>query len=249
MRIAQISDIHIGRPDEFPHGIDSRAQFADIMEAIRKEQPDVLVISGDLCNRDPDGAVYAWIARQFADVPFEVVIVAGNHDSQELMAAHFDLPYHEETNEIYTSATWEGHQVLLLDTARGVLSEEQYQWLEDSVDRQAERLVFFMHHPPLYCGVPHMDTRYAFKEIPRLQRFLTSLKAEIFVFCGHYHVDRVIAVQGQTIHITPSTFFQINGEQLEFAIDHHRPGYRIIELTAQGVSSKCLYVKGTRVED
>jgi Icc protein len=243
MRIAQITDIHIALPNDFPHGIDSRAQFREVMAAIREDHPDVLVISGDLCNKDPDGKVYAWIAEQLADTPFEIVILAGNHDSQESMSRHFEVPFHTSTKEIYHSETWEGNQVFFLDTGRGAMSDEQYQWLRDTVDRQAERLVFFMHHPPLYCGVPHMDTQYAFREIARFQELLATFEGETFVYCGHYHVEREIAVHKQIIHITPSTFFQINAQQVDFAIDHHRPGYRIIELTADCISSKCRYVK------
>ena len=247
MRIAQITDIHIGGARECPHQIDCRAQFRATLDAVNLQEPDVIVLTGDLCFRDPEGEAYSWIASQLSALPCDVIIQAGNHDSQQSMRKYFDIPYHIATDEIYSLAEWEGHQVFFLDTARGVMSATQYDWLAEHIATPAPRVIFFMHHPPVYCGVPHMDVRYAFQQIPEFQQFVSGIDAEIIVYCGHYHVERTLIMPGQTIYITPSTFFQINAWQEEFAIDHHRPGYRMIELTEDGVSSRCLYTAPVRV--
>jgi Icc protein len=104
-------------------------------------------------------------------------------------------------------------------------------------------ILLFIHHPPAYCGVPYMDVNYAFQEIPRLQSLLTAVKSDLRIFCGHYHVEREISFANQHIYITPSTFFQIDASQADFAIDHKRPGYRVIEMHDDGrISSICHYV-------
>jgi len=241
MRIAQITDIHIAGANECPHQVDCRAQFKAVLKEVSAQVPDAIVLSGDLCFRDPEGDAYAWIAEQLQVLSCEVVIMAGNHDSQHIMQRHFDIVYHIDTDEIYSMAEWGGHKVFFLDTARGLMSEAQYTWLEEHLTSSGPRSIIFMHHPPMYCGVPHMDALYAFQQIPKFQSFLDHIPSEMFVFCGHYHVERTIRVPGQTIHITPSTFFQINTWQAEFAIDHHRPGYRMIELSAAGVTTTCRY--------
>ena len=247
MRIAQITDIHIGAADECPHQIDCRAQFLAVLEEVTRENPDVIVLTGDLCFRDPESEAYAWIAKQLQQIVCEVIVMPGNHDSQVSMHKHFHTAYHIATNEIYSRTEWEGHQVFFLDTARGVMSEAQYDWLQEQIAVQARQVVFFMHHPPMYCGVPHMDMKYAFQQIPRFQEIVGQIDAELTVFCGHYHVERSVILPRQTIHITPSTFFQIDAWQEEFAIDHHRPGYRMIECTADGVTSVCRYTSPVRV--
>ena len=242
MRIAQITDIHIGHPDERPHGINARDQFLRTLDTICSWEPDHIVLSGDLCFREPDDIVYEWIAGQLEALPCEVTVIAGNHDSQLLIQRHFDTFYHEATDEIYGNDILGDTQVFFLDTARGLMSETQYNWFDDQLDRNASRIMIFMHHPPLYCGVPHMDEQYAFREIPRVQRVFQGVNSELYIFCGHYHVDRVIRHANQLIHITPSTYFQIDSSIVEFGIDHHRPGFRMIEIDPDGIVSSCLYM-------
>jgi Icc protein len=104
--------------------------------------------------------------------------------------------------------------------------------------------MLFMHHPPLYCGVPHMDEKYAFRQIPLVQQYLRGLPFALHIFCGHYHVERDLRVANQHVYITPSTFFQIDAAIVEFGIDHSMPGYRIIELEENGsLHTYCLYVR------
>lgn len=242
MRIAQITDIHIVGAGERPHDVDVREHFARVMAAVVPLHPDCVVISGDLCFRVPSVDVYQWIADQIAPVHVPVHVLAGNHDAQQLMHPYFDSTYHADTDEIYEMRLWHGIPVFFLDTARGVMSDKQYAWLAQHLRGLHGQAVIFMHHPPVFCGVPYMDNNYAFQEVARIQSVLTDTHAELQIFCGHYHVDRMIAIANQKIYITPSTFFQIDGAQMDFAIEHKNPGYRIIELHEGMIRSACFYV-------
>lgn len=242
MRIAQITDIHISAADERPHDVDTRAHFLRVLDAVQKEHPDQIVITGDLCFREAVDETYAWIADQLRGIAFPVTILAGNHDSQHVLQRHFPEHYHLETDEMFCQADWGHVPVFLLDTARGRMSETQYDWLASSLPKTAGSVIVFMHHPPLYCGVPHMDEKYAFREIPRIQQMLQATEHSFHIFCGHYHVERTLRVANQLIHITPSTFFQIDATQTDFGIDHRRPGYRMIEVDGDRVHSACRYL-------
>ena len=242
MRIAQITDVHIGNADDRPHGIDSRAQFHATFEAICATRPDHVILTGDLSYREPNRSQYAWIAEQLSAIPCPVAILAGNHDSQEILSGIFKTHYHPATNEIYWDTIWDATHVFFLDTARGIMSETQYAWFAEGLRNTGERTMIFMHHPPIYCGVPHMDEQYAFREIPRIQELLQSVQTQFYIYCGHYHVDREITVANQQVHITPSTYFQLNANQIEFGIDHHRPGFRLISLEPTGIRSETFYV-------
>lgn len=244
MRIAQITDIHLSAADERPHGVDTRGHFLSIMEVVLQERPDQIVFTGDLCYREAVGETYAWIAEQLRTVPCPVSILAGNHDNQQVLQSHFPDHYHAETAEIFFQADWGHIPVYLLDTARGRMSEKQYNWFASSLPDTPGPVMLFMHHPPLYCGVPHMDEKYAFREIPRIQELLQGTKHTFHIFCGHYHVERSLQVANQSIHITPSTFFQIDSTQTDFGIDHRRPGYRMIQVEGADVSSACRYLSG-----
>jgi Icc protein len=225
-----------------PHDIDVRSHFVQILDAVAELQPDSVVISGDLCFSDPSDEIYAWIAEQLKVLTCPVHVMAGNHDTQSIMHRHFTCEYHPETEEIYCEQQWHGVKTLFLDSARGVFSENQYQWLKSQLSDTTDQIVVFIHHPPAFCGVPHMDMNYAFREISRLQRLLTGVRQDLVIFCGHYHVERELSFANQHICITPSTFFQIDATEVEFKIDHHRPGYRVIELNENGTHSYCQYL-------
>lgn len=243
MCIIQITDIHISGPDERPFDVDVRKQFLDVLQEIEQHAPECMVLSGDLCFMDPSDEVYAWIAQQLKDKAYKIYFQPGNHDGQNVMQRHFMCNYHSDTDEIYFNRIWNDFPVLFLDTARGEMSEAQYAWMTKHLSEAKKSAILFMHHPPHYCGVPHMDRRYAFRQIPRLQQILTSTKLQFHIFCGHYHVERTLKIAKQEICITPSTFYQIDSTTEEFKIDHHRPGYRVIDLEKDGrIQSTCHYL-------
>ncbi|HRJ15700.1 MAG TPA: hypothetical protein PLI34_11965, partial [Saprospiraceae bacterium] len=90
-------------------------------------------------------------------------------------------------------------------------------------------------HPPLKAGVPFMDNHYPLQN-PEV--FLDVIAAcpqhPIHVFCGHYHVEKTVHSGYLHVHITPSTFFQIDGFREDFGIDHYRPGMRVLDLSDDG---------------
>jgi Icc protein len=242
MRIVQLTDIHIGEEGETHHDVDVRANFLKVLSRIQHHQPDRIVISGDLCLHHPELSNYEWIAQQLTTITCPTIVMPGNHDAQRLIQQTFDTKYHADTDEIYAADVWNQAVVLFLDTARGEMSSRQYQWLQDCIAGPAETVIIFMHHPPVYCGVPYMDMNYAFREIADVQKIFTRQEKQLNIFCGHYHVERSIAIANQRIEVTPSTFFQIDANEVDFKIDHKRPGYRVIEIDEDEVKSACWYV-------
>ncbi len=73
LRIAQISDLHVG-----PHT--SRRYLARVAEAVAKARPDLIAITGD--QVDDHGPDVAHVAAAFGDLsaPLGVFAIAGNHD-------------------------------------------------------------------------------------------------------------------------------------------------------------------------
>ena len=58
MRILHLTDLHIGEEGEDTYGVDVRANFLDILSKIPLMQPDLLVVTGDLCFRDGQEKIY-----------------------------------------------------------------------------------------------------------------------------------------------------------------------------------------------
>src|SRR5919197_164185 len=82
LRIAQISDIHVGEPSFQPD------VMASIVERINRMQPDVVVVAGDIT-----AAGYEWEFEQAAEwlgkIESPEVVIPGNHDSRNVGYVHF----------------------------------------------------------------------------------------------------------------------------------------------------------------
>ena len=92
MRIVQLTDLHVGLEGEDTYGVDVRQNFLQILEKVKAETPDLLVISGDLCYHQGDAQIYEWIKGHLdqIDIPYEVM--SGNHDDPQLLAKAFQEP-------------------------------------------------------------------------------------------------------------------------------------------------------------
>ncbi len=62
------------------------------------------------------------------------------------------------------------------------------------------------------------------------------------IFCGHYHTDKVIAIEDKKIFLTPSTFFQLDNSVNFMKIESIQPGWRLIELDENIFKSEVHYL-------
>ena len=229
MKIVQITDLHIDLKGEFPFNIDVRKNFIDILKAVREIQPDHLVISGDLCYRTGEAEIYKWIKNRLDLQEFPYSVIAGNHDDSILMSQVFQLEHLSTGNEIFYAKKIGKYVCLFLDSGKGFHSEDQLNWLKRQLKNAKGDLVLFMHHPPIIAGVPFMDTKYALQDMDVIQEILSSYPSNINIFCGHYHIEKTLRFKNLMIQITPSCFFQMDQNAMDFKVDHHRPALRIIE--------------------
>lgn len=93
MKFLHLSDLHFGKQ---LHGYDlakeQRKCIGEILEAVRKELPDAVVIAGDVYDRSvPSGEAMALLEELLLGIdgiaalekPVEIMIIAGNHDSAQ----------------------------------------------------------------------------------------------------------------------------------------------------------------------
>lgn len=92
MKILHTGDWHIGKViNEFSLLPDQKYIIAKLFEVITLEQPDVIIISGDIYDRSipPKEAVElldATLTRIIEEFSIPTLIVSGNHDSQERLS-------------------------------------------------------------------------------------------------------------------------------------------------------------------
>ncbi len=243
MRIAFITDLHIGAEGEKPQGVDVRQNFLQALSHLEHIRPDCLVIGGDICYSVGDRAVYRWVKEILDALPFSYYVIAGNHDDSMMMADEFNLTHHLHGTELYYALPLDGRPVLFLDTAKGKLSSAQWTWLREyMVALRDNNLLVFMHHPPLPADVTFMDTHYPFRQSDEFLALVRDLPCHITVVCGHYHVEKVVQRGNLLTLLSPSTFYQMKHDPDQMVVDHYRVGVREINLTSHGTSSTVHYV-------
>lgn len=237
MRCIQISDLHIGNPGEINYHVDSRKNFHALMEAISKEKTDFLVITGDLAMSEGSESIYQWILAKLPSLDKGVFVSPGNHDDGTLLRNVFPEQFSGLSPEapLTYSLSLGGESFHFLDSSTGRVSDDQLEALDQVLNQLKKhqnasplRLNLFMHHPPVFGEVKHMDTKYALKNMEDLQRRVNQFPGQVHVFCGHYHVEKTIVKDNMTVYITPSNFFQVDQEAEKFTVDHYNIGYRII---------------------
>ncbi len=241
MKIVQLTDLHIALEQEETLGVDVRANFLRVLPKVESLRPDLLVLSGDLAFRDAATEVYAWVKEKVDALGIPYELISGNHDEPVQLARAFGREDRLRNDKIFFSMEVKGYELQFLDTTVGVVSHDQLDWLGEQVARLSGELYLFMHHPPLFGGVPHMDTSYSLQNMQEVQAILHRFAGQVHIFCGHYHVDKVLQQKNVTVYITPATFFQIDQHFEEFRVDHTRPGLREIVIDQHGLRTNTLY--------
>jgi Icc protein len=249
MKIVQITDLHIAENGEDTLGVDVRQNFQDILTSVRSLSPDLIVLTGDLCFDKGNEPTYQWVRSHldFLETPYTAI--GGNHDSPALLAKAFHIPQLLVGNELYYKREWDGHTALFLGTSSGEVSKTQLAWLENELALLHRDSVIFMHHPPIVGGAPFMDSKYALRNMAEVQSILFNFPHHLTIFCGHYHIEKTLCTRNLTVHITPSTYFQIDAHSEGFKVDHYRIACREINLRSDGVvESTVIYQEGNKTQ-
>lgn len=91
MKLFHLSDLHIGkRVHEFSMIEDQKYMLTQILQAVMREKPDGVLISGDVYDRTIPTAEAVQVLDAFltslSEQEVPVFIISGNHDSAERLA-------------------------------------------------------------------------------------------------------------------------------------------------------------------
>lgn len=190
MRLLQLSDPHLladpgGRFRE-------RQPWACFDAALRQGRtldpaPDLLLISGDLCQ-DESWAGYARLRDRLAAWPTPVALLSGNHDHPQRLRAALGR------QALLAPAMLEiaGVRLLLLNSHRpgcveGWLGPRQLAWLAAQLaSSKPLPLLVALHHPPLAIGDPAFDA-IGLRDGAALLQLLAAEPQLRAVLFGHVH--------------------------------------------------------------
>ena len=225
--LLQLSDPHLLADPQGRHrGVAARPALQQALSqglAQCPKPPDLLLISGDLCQ-DESWLGYVALRDLLHGLPLPVALLPGNHDHPQLLRSCLGRSAHVAP-ALISIGDW---QLLLLDShcagqTRGRLAPTQLQWADALLQSGTGPVVVAVHHP-----LDHFDPATDwFERLAQSRRLKLAL-------AGHIHQHRQTSCAGVALLGCPSTLAQFTATQpcpLGRADD---PGGRWLELQPDG---------------
>jgi Icc protein len=267
-RFVHLTDTHLmagatWKPRGAGFEFDTEASLRRVVEAVGAldPAPAFAVLGGDLASPDlidrarvPTAAEYEPSYRLLADIlaalPCPAHFLVGNHDHRAAFnrVLRRDAPAPDAPH--YYSFDHQDHHFVALDSqepgqAGGMLDAAQLGWLRDDLARHRARpTIAFVHHHPWPLGLQWIDTMML-----RNGEELTAVLAEHpglrWLICGHVHLDQAIQRGGLTMLTTPSTCIQLSKVTQPGKLLPGPPGFRIVDVTGDRLSTRVIHLHGS----
>lgn len=247
MRILQLTDLHLfGEPKDCLLKINTFDTLQEVIKDIKNKAisqgegadllPDLVVVSGDI-SQDYSASSYEFAENAVAQFKCPIFVIPGNHDDPNLFKSILGSSKRVSTDKVINLNNW---RIISLNTQipgriAGFLFPDEIHFLEKELKaNQSIPTVIFMHHHvlPISCDwlnrINLLNGRIFLEKIEQYE----NVK---LVVCGHVHQE--VEAWYKNIHFfsTPSTCFQFAKNSKKFKLDTLMPGYRWLELGADGV--------------
>lgn len=236
LRLVQITDTHLyAGAEQQLLGIDTRASFLSVVELVRQQRQhiDALLLSGDL-SQDDSLEAYQFLHDTLAPFALPQCWYKGNHDDQVPMSQVAEQ--HDYLHTLIRTPHW---QVIILDSqvegaVFGYLAEDQLQHLKQCLDEEPNlHTLISFHHQPIPMGSKWIDN-IGLRNADEFLQLIAPYDNVRAVLWGHVHQASDRMVDNVRYLSTPSTCVQFKPNNDEFAVDTVAPGYRWLDLYADG---------------
>ena len=238
LRLLHITDTHLHAAAESRmRGVCTASSFAAVMRhaLTHGAPPDAIVATGDLVQ-DETHAGYVRLRDALLPLQVPVYCVPGNHDAPGAMA---EVLGEAEGFQIGGHALFGGWGLIMLSSFSrgedgGRLSKAELTRLRELLERgQAEHYLICVHHHPLPMGSRWLDG-VALHNGDELLEVAESSPLARGILWGHVHQASDRQRKGLRLMSTPSTCLQFLPNSDSFAVDSRPPGYRWLNLLANG---------------
>ncbi len=236
-RVIQITDPHIFRRENgCLLGLNTRNSLKAIIEDIKKQDfnADLILATGDI-SQDQSPESYRFFSEVMGQLEIPICWIPGNHDDVYQMASSLDGEYFSLAKKI-NIGKW---QIILLDSSLtgqvyGRLGREQRRFLKNAIKScNSDYILPVLHHHPVDIKCQWLDP-LGLEDAEKLFEMLDNCSLVRGLLWGHIH-QIYDQYRGKIRMLaTPSSAVQFKPFSKEFAADTESPGYRILELDADG---------------
>ena len=248
LRLVQFSDPHLfGTADGALRGVATLPALKATMAHAERyfRCPDALLLTGDLVQDDPGG--YALLRATFESSKVPVYCLAGNHDVPEKMNATLQgAPF--QVGGRFIDAGW---LVVMLDTWKakstgGRLGKSQLSNLEATLAGHPDlHVLLCLHHHPVAMDSRWLD-KVGLDDAAEFLALIARFPQVRGVLWGHVHQSLDRFLNGVRFMASPATCAQFLPRSADFALDWRPPGYRVLELLADGtIATEVVWVENT----
>lgn len=238
VRILQITDTHLfAQAEGTLLGVNTHDSYQAVLDAIKAQGGnfDIVVATGDLVQ-DQSFLAYQRFVDGVAQLPVPCVWLPGNHDFQPVMVDTMAKAGISSAKHLLLGRHW---QLVLLDSQvagvpYGELSEYQLEWLDKCLQGYQDRnTLVLLHHHPVPSGCMWLD-QHSLRNAHALSEITKRYTGVRAVLCGHIHQELDLDWEGVRLLASPSTCVQFKPHCTNFTIDDTAPGWRHIDLLADG---------------
>ena len=237
-RIVQVTDPHLfNDPNSELLGINTQASFSQVLTEIQQQHYayDLVLATGDLVQDSSDNG-YLRFCENVKSLEKMVFWIPGNHDFQPKMVEFLTKENVNAGKHILLGEHW---QILLLDSQvqgvpHGQLEAEELAWLQAKLAAYPQRYTLVvLHHHLLSTGSRWLD-QHNLRNPHELAGILAPFPRVKALLYGHIHQQADSTWHGYRVMATPSTCVQFKPDCNSFTLDTLQPGWREIELYADG---------------
>jgi Icc protein len=237
VKLVQITDCHIfSATGDCLRGVNTRRSFEAVSKAVidNSEHLDLLLVTGDL-SQDGSAESYAYLAEKFDAMGTATFWLPGNHDEIDVLREQFIGQKIHAAKQVLI-ADW---QIVLLDSTirgevHGRVSETQLEFLDHCLRAHPEKhALVCLHHQALDTGSLWIDQK-GLHDSDQFRENIARHDNVRGVLWGHVHQETYQAIAGVEWMSTPSSCVQFRPDSREFAIGTEAPGYRHLNLYADG---------------
>ncbi|WP_423187717.1 3',5'-cyclic-AMP phosphodiesterase [Alishewanella sp. d11] len=236
LQLLQISDTHLSeQADAHLLGINTQQSLQAVLAMMAAEQhdPAAILVTGDL-SQDDSLASYCYLQQALTRFTCPAFWLNGNHDNAAAMqqvAANTPA-----LQQVVRSTYW---QVILLNSqvegaVLGYLDAMQLQLLDQALQQRPDlHTLICLHHHPVPMGSAWIDN-IGLQNADALTAVIASYPQVRAVLWGHVHQESDRSINGVRYLSSPSTCVQFLPCSADFAVDQLAPGYRWLNLHADG---------------